>query len=342
MTTLHTATSMDAAVLARPPRWLQRTAAVGRLALRAGVVLLVLLALACLLPAGRSALGLSTGNAAVGLLAAAALVYAVGHLLRGLRLAVLLHDPQVGARRVLAAHVLTSGLGLLLPFKLGDLARMGVVGQLVGSGTRGVVVVWLERTLDVAVVLGLSLLAATAADGELVTPLLVVSAGFVVLTVLAVTVLPDYLRALALYLVRRPAAPGGAGLVAFLARALVVLDEAPQLLRRRTPTLVVLTGLIWLAELAALRLSAPVLADDLLALSRALAGILSSLSSGSIALLPGTVEDAVAVGASELSGDDLARYRTVLLAPLLASSGIAGLLLLRGRWLPTRRRAASW
>ncbi len=328
----------DRELLRRRSTWSQQLSTVETAVLLAAGVALAGLAVSTATAAGRRRLGL-TDHVSAALLAAAA-AYALGHLVRGLRLAVLLNDPVVGLRRVMCAHLLTSGVSLLLPFRLGDLFRMRLTGVLVGSTTRGVVAIVLERSLDLGVVLGISIVAAATAPGtvHLLTPLLVVTGLFLVTTISAITVIPVYLQAMSLYLVRRPAAPGGAALVAAMERIMVVLDEAPRLMRRRTPTLLVLTALVWLAELAALRLAVPVFADDLTRLTAVLASFLSSLSSGAVALLPGSLERALArpplLGVLDKS--QVSTYRAVLVVPLLWASAVAGMLV--PPWLAGSRR----
>lgn len=334
----------DMDFIADRPTWPRQLSRIEAGMLTLAIAILAALAASTLLGAGRHRLGL-TGRPSATLLAAA-LAYCLGHVVRGLRLAVLLNDPAVGVRRILATHVLTSGISLLLPFKLGDLVRMRLTGVLVGSTTRGVVAIVLERSLDVGVVLTISIVAAVTGEGAvpLLTPLLVVSGAFVLATVAAVTIVPDYLRAMSLYLVRRPATPGGARLITGLDRVMVVLDEAPRLLRRRTPTLVLLTGLVWSAELVALGLALPVLAQNVGRLSVALATFLSSLSSGSVALLPGSLEGALARVPllAQLGNDQLQAYRSVLVVPLLWASAAAGVW--AGPRLVThhRRKQSAW
>lgn len=319
----------DRRLMRSPSTWTQQLSTVETVVLLAGIALLAGLAVSTTFPGGRQRLGL-TSDASAALLTAAA-VYSLGHLVRGLRLAILLKDPVVGVRRVMAAHLLTSGLSLLLPFRLGDLIRMRVTGVLVGSTTRGVVAIVLERLLDVGVVLGISIVAAATVSGTvyLLTPLLVLTGLFVVATIAAVTVVPDYLQALSLYLVRRPTVPGGTRLVASMERVMIVLKEAPRLMQRRTPTLVVLTALIWLAEFVALRLAMPVLADNVIRLTGVLASFLSSLSSGAVALLPGSLDRALTRPPllSSLDNSQVETYRTVLVVPLLWASAVAGVLI---------------
>lgn len=76
---------------------------------------------------------------------------------------------------------------------------MRLTGVLVGSTTRSVVAIVLERSLDLGVVLGISIVAAATAPGavHLLTPLLVVTGVFLVATISAITVVPAYLQACA-------------------------------------------------------------------------------------------------------------------------------------------------
>lgn len=323
------ASAADAASLRVTPLRTKRWHRVEMLVALAGVAGLAMLAIATLTPQGRERLDVLP-SWSLPVLAAAA-VYAVGHLLRGLRLVVLLHDSRVGARRILSVHLFTAGLALLLPFRLGDLPRIRATGVLVGNMSRGLVAVVLERLLDVAVVLSLGLVATVTAGGSMTAfaPVLIFSTIFVVSAVAALTLLPAYLRALSLYIVRRPQAPGGERLLEVLDRMLHIVDQAPHLLRRRTSTLVLLTTLIWMAELSALGIAVPALGGDPVQLARGLLSFLSSLSSGSVALAsqPGQSPP----------------YRTVLLVPLLWASAVSGMLLAR-QMLPRliRPGRSSW
>lgn len=324
---------------ARTPRWTAALTTVELIVLRIMVVLLAVLVLLALFRP--SALGLRLGPVTERplALAAAALAYGVNHALRALRLAVLVHDPLMSLRSVLRVHLLSAAAGLLTPFRLADLVRARLVGVFVSSASRGIVVVWLERALDVALVVGLLLLSQTGSDAalELWSPLLLLSAAFVVVTVALVTVVPDQLHAASLYLVRRRGS-GGLRVLRLLEQTLVVLAEAPKVLRRKTASLVLLTVLIWSAELLALALAVPALADGPGRLATGLLTLLSDLASGVIAVAPGS---STGLDPGSAPSDDVSLYRFVLIVPLLAAGAIVGVRLFQSRARSLGRSSAA-
>lgn len=313
---------------------LSRPGAGGRLRLVERVLLgvacacLVVLALLLLSPVRPGGLPAVSWRSVQPPLLAAVAAYAAGHLLRGVRLAMLLHHPTLGARRVLGVHVLSAALSLLIPFKLGELVRIRLLGSLTGSGVRGLVVVWLERTLDVAVVglLALVLLADPGADAGRYSALLALSVAFVLVTVCLITVVPENVRSGILYLVRRPAAPGGVRLVRALARLADVLEEAPRLLTRRTPTLLLVTALIWSAEALALGLAVPGLREDTLQLAGGLLSYLSQVSSGAAAIGSEGFSRGLALDGAATTAQ-LELYRFVVVVPLVLAGAVAAVAL---------------
>ena len=105
---MSTQVERDRATVARRPFWHHQLSGWERVALLIGSGTLGALCLITLFPVGRKMLALSAQP--TGALIGAMAVYALGHLVRGLRLSVLVSDPAVGATRILCAHVLTSGL----------------------------------------------------------------------------------------------------------------------------------------------------------------------------------------------------------------------------------------
>lgn len=290
----------------------------------AGFVVLAVLAVA-----RPSALGLMTPSVAdLPLLLCAVVVYALNHALRALRLAVLVHGPLMRVRSVLRLHLLSAGTGLFTPFPLGDLVRARLVGIFVASPSRGLVVVWLERALDVAAIVALLLVSRVGSGAvQLWSPLLLLSAGFVIVTVALVTVVPENLHAVSLHLVRQRGA-GGLRLLGALERTLLVLAEAPNVLRRKTLTLVLLTVLIWSAELLTLALVLPALADTPQQLATGLLTVLSELASGAVAVAPGSAGELAAGSGTQGAG---ALYRCVVILSLLAAGAVAGTVVFRAR-----------
>ena len=267
--------------------------------------------------------------------AAAAALYVVSHVLRFLRLALLIHQPSIQLRRVLQVHFLSSGLGVLLPFKLSELVRIRELGVVTGSMRTGLIAVWLERTLDAVV---LALLVAVVAIGvpeslELVTPLLVVVCAFVAATVVLLTVVPANLREIMLHLVRRPFGERSVGALRLLRAALYALQEAPAMLRGRLPSLLLLSAAIWAAEVSVVAVAVSGSGLGATGLSTAVLSLLSSVSSGATAIMASS-GDRLAEALTQLGGvADVGIYRLCLVLPLAVAGAWAA-----ARYLPWRGR----
>jgi len=314
---------------AAPSPW--RRVEVGGLALLGAV--LCLAALLVLLTPRSFDLPSPTGR----ILAAAAL-YAGSHALRLLRLALLVHRPGLPTRRVALIHLYTSALGLLIPFKLNELIRIRELGVACGSWRTGLVAVWLERTLDAAVLAALLLLALLGDPGSAadLAPVLLAVGGFVALTLILAFVAPGNMRGLMLHLVRRPGGERSVQALRFLRGALTTLKDAPALVRGRLPTLVLLSIGVWIAEL--MTLSVAVSGLDL---------TLSRLSAATLAVLSGVSFEAPALVSASADGlrDALQRvnsagaapaYRAVLVLPLAVAGALAAV-----RYVPWRARGVA-
>ncbi|MFT4034543.1 MAG: lysylphosphatidylglycerol synthase domain-containing protein [Patulibacter sp.] len=204
------------------------------------------------LASGELELALGSGGA----WAAAALAYFGSHMTRAIRLAYLASGPAASVRSTAAIHWYCAGLSVLLPFKLGDVVRVERVARLRGDARDAVAVVWLERSLDAAaIVAAITLIAVTGASTEGLRPVLLVTATFVTLTVLASTVLPTNIRELMLHLVRRDYGPASVHALRLLRAILDTIDRVPRLVHRRLSALLVMTVLIWSLEFAALGLA---------------------------------------------------------------------------------------
>ena len=268
----------------------------------------------------------------LGTVVAGTCVYTLGHVFRFLRLALLTYRGGVRLRRVLQVHLLTAGLAVMLPFKLSDLVRVRGVGVVLDDVRAGIVTVWLERALDAAVLTVLIGVCAAAVPGslELLTPLLVVLCVFVALTAVLLTIVPPNLRLVMLHVLRREGSERDVKALVALRQVLATIRPAPDLLRGRAATLVLLSVLIWGAEVAAVSVAVPGIGAELSQLSTGLLSLLSSVSSGATALFPSSgerlSEALVRVGTG--SGD-VSAYRAVLtITPLIAGT-IGGVAYLR-------------
>lgn len=263
----------------------------------------------------------------------AAAVYALGHVLRITRLSVLIHHPGIRLRRVMQLHLFTTGLGVLLPFKLSELVRVREVGVLTGRWTTGLIAVWLERALDAAVLAVLVLVAVAGVPDalELLRPVLLVGTAFVLVTILLMTVVPANIRGLMLTLVRRPYGERSVSALRVMRGALSVLHEAPGLLRGRLPTLGLLSAGIWIAELAAVSIAIPELDFGISRLAAGMLALFSGLSVGVTPLMASSGDRLADALGTLGSTPDVDLYRACLVVPALVAGALAGFAYLRSR-----------
>jgi hypothetical protein len=207
------------------------------------------------------------------------------------------------------------------------------VGVVTGSLRTGLLAVWLERTLDAAVLAVLVGVVALTVEGaiDLVAPLLIVVCAFVAVTVVLLGVVPANIREVMLHLVRRPFGERSVGTLRLLRAALSMLHEAPAMLRGRLPSLLLLSVLIWAMEIAVVAVAVSGSGLGATGLSTAVLSLLASISSGATAIMPAAGEqltDAIA----QLGGvAEVGLYRLCLVIGLLAAGAAAGL-----RYLPWR------
>ncbi len=258
--------------------------------------------------------------------AAAALVYLCSHVLRFLRLALLAYRPGVQLRRILQIQLLTAGLSVVLPFKLSDLVRLRELGIVLGDFRTGLVILWLERTFDAAILLVLAIVCAVALPGslELLAPLLAVVGLFLLVTILLLTIVPANLQLAMLHVVRRDGGERDLRALSVMRAVLTTLRPVPALLRGRVPTLLLLSAGIWLVEVAAVAIAVPDIGEHLSELSAGLLSVLASVSSGLTPLLPESGERLRETLSRFSSADDVAVYRAVLTVPMLVAGAIGG------------------
>lgn len=276
-----------------------------------------------------------TDGDVLGRFLAASAVYVLSHLVRVLRLVVLLRNPALRLRRVLQVHLMTAGLGVLLPFKLGDLVRIREVGVAAGSWRTGLLAVWLERALDAAVLAVLVLITAVGVSESLslLTPFLIVLTVFVVATAAAIAILPENIRALMLHIVRRPFGERSVPVLRALRGTLDTLHEAPGLLRGRVLTLLLLSVMIWGLEIAVVSIAVPGVTEGVSELSTAMLSLLSGVSSGAPPISPASSDRLVEALTEFGTAPDVGAYRLVLLLPMLLAGAAAAI-----TYLPWRLR----
>jgi hypothetical protein len=252
-------------------------------------------------------------------------LYVSSHLVRVMRLAILAGDPTVSLRHIGLVHLMTAAVGVIMPFKLGEAWRVIELGRLLRSMGHALMIVWMERAFDFAVIACIVLMAYAAEPSVLaaIRPLVLAATIFVIVTACVFTIFPGGLRTLSLFVLRRYDGTGAVRTLRFLQWLREGIDMGPRIVAGKLAPLLVLTLAIWGLELATYWtvLSEP---ETIARVAGRLATFLSSES------LSGVLFHAD--GVSDL-------YSAIVVATLLAMGVAAGL-----AWLPSRsglRRSPS-
>jgi hypothetical protein len=178
-------------------------------------------------------------------------LYVVAHLLRSVRLFLILYDGRLRLREALYAHVHSAGVSALIPFKLGELYRMLVIYVATGHPAKAVVAAWIERVFDTLIVLTLFFCLGVFAGPQALAGarwFLPVAAAFLFASFFLFLVLPESLTLIKRHLILKhnnQVALNGLVLVDRLHR---MLAEAATIWRSRFATMLWLSLGIWFLE----------------------------------------------------------------------------------------------
>lgn len=188
---------------------------------------------------------------AVGSLVMPAFIYLMAHVLRAVRLGVLLSAGR--ARRLLWLYFYTAACSAIIPLKLGELVRINEIAWWTGSYWRGLLIVWIERAFDVAALgaMAFFILGSHAHVPEGIGMLLWAIGGFVFITVIFFFIVPDQLCGLNLHVIRSYKGRKAVHILRLLDSCLQLFDQVRPLLAGKLVSLSLLTLFIWGAELLA-------------------------------------------------------------------------------------------
>lgn len=183
-------------------------------------------------------------------------VYFLSHVFRFVRFAMLMKGQRV--RQMLQIYVVSAAASFALPFKLGELFRIFWIGIHAAHMGRGLIVVWVERILDAALIALIYLVVALMQTGVSMAP--VASAFFIiplliVFSILMLKVLPESMQNINLWVLRNYKGREALRWLKLLQSMAEFTSEARAALSNRALSLVMLTLCIWVLEIYALSLA---------------------------------------------------------------------------------------
>lgn len=258
-------------------RYARRVNATTTLSGGIALALLTAVCLAVVLLTEHSALADALARVAWGPFAIAAAVYLGAHLVRALRMVIVLGDSARSMRDVVVAHAGTAAAAALVPFKLGELVRIVAFGRASKGPVHGLTAVWIERTFDAAVITAVGAGAMMLRPDAVahIAPVWLVAAAFLIATAMAITVLPENIGMVKAFLLRRYTTDWSLRALDAAHRLREALHASRRLIRGKVATLGMLTALLWLLEAVAL---AMLVEGVVLTATGLTAGILSVLS----------------------------------------------------------------
>jgi hypothetical protein len=187
--------------------------------------------------------------------------YVVAHLLRAIRLYVIIGIGRVRFTALLGYHSIIALATFATPFKAGELLRAAEAFRLLGNSLRGAFAVWIDRLFDVAALI--LMLGPLAFAGQRQSSVLIVLSAaslFLIVSVVIVLVVPGALTSFARAMLASTSRRSMLLLTTCMSLRRL-LSEIPQLDRQTLALLAIITGLIWILELGALFLVLNALAE---------------------------------------------------------------------------------
>lgn len=178
-------------------------------------------------------------------------LYLCAHFLRVARLSLLIENASIGLRQICLVHLYTAAVSLILPFKLGEAYRVAELGILLRQSGRALLLVWIERAFDIGLICLMLLFTAFfhPAAMDMMQPLIVISLAFTFTTLVAFGVLPENLRRLTLYVIRRYNSDRALSVLRLIDAIQGFIDQGRRLVRGKVLTVFAMSLGIWILEL---------------------------------------------------------------------------------------------
>lgn len=197
-------------------------------------------------------------------LALVAVVYLASHIMRSVRLYVILLDFERSFRRILALYATLTFVNRMFPLKLGEIFRFSEFTHTLRSPRLALVVIATERFFD-AIILSWLLLYGLMLDASILsdTPvLLIVLSSVIILGILFYRGLPGFARYLRYLAATRSRGPRGLTALRIAAGLDDIWSDIHRMLRGRAIVLALISFVVWALEIATMGLIVKLLAGQ--------------------------------------------------------------------------------
>lgn len=178
------------------------------------------------------------------------LAYLLSHVLRAIRIAVLMGRQDYSLIRLIYMQLYTNSINLIVPFKLGEVYRVVEFNKLIQDPKKLLFTIVTEKTLDLLLLFGWALLAIGFLGYHIVGLKIVIwiISSLIITSMVIFFVLPENIRTFNLFVAKRYNTPWVLKLLAFNDQLATVIANIKSTVRTSASTILLLTFVIWMLE----------------------------------------------------------------------------------------------
>jgi hypothetical protein len=181
--------------------------------------------------------------------------YVVSQGLRFLRFSLLIGPFRL--RQLAQLYLITAGASLAIPFKLGELFRLGWIAKTTGNMRQSILLIWVERLLDASAIALMYLFLSLTDSPQLQQPTgaLYAIPPIILVSILIFRILPENMRNLNLWIMRSYKGASAVSRLRLLRSVALFTTEANKILGNKFSSMIGLTICIWAFECFSIHLA---------------------------------------------------------------------------------------
>jgi len=220
------------------------------------------------------------------LVAFSLLAYLISHVIRAIRVVVLMGRQDYSLWKLIYMQFYTNGINLILPFKLGEVYRVIEFNKLIKDSNRLLLTIITEKTLDLLLLFVWALIAILflGQDIAVLKTVVYILLFLIISSLIILFVVPENIRSINLFLAKRYNSKWVVRVLALSDRVATVIANIKLTLKGNASTIILLTFAIWFFEMLGFTYLLPFMADKsqvwLLSILVFLSSLIPSVSMG--------------------------------------------------------------